>query len=106
MASAALANGLLKDLGFIDEKNRVDVIDASKIMQEKTQICASSIQVRSPDLSGLTCIGLNSKRDSNVPQLQEVHEDDVMKMFKTKSTIHVNNLTFAVESGNLFYNTT
>jgi hypothetical protein len=35
MAAAALANGLLKDLVFIDEKDRVDVIDASKIMREK-----------------------------------------------------------------------
>jgi hypothetical protein len=104
MAAAALANGLLKDLGFIDEKDRVDVIDASKIMREKARICASNIQERSPDLSGLTCIGLDSKRDSNVPQLQEVHEDGGVKVFKTKTT--VDNLTFTVESGNLFYNTT
>jgi hypothetical protein len=97
MAAAALANGLLKDLSFIDENDRTDVLDASKIMREKARICAGNIDERAPDLTGLKCIGLDSKRDSNVPQLQEVIENGVMRVFKTSST--VDNLTFTVESG-------
>jgi hypothetical protein len=99
MAAAAIGNGLLKDLGFIDENDHIDVLDASKIMRDKARICAENIDDRAPDLTGLTCIGLDSKRDSNVPQLQEVIENGVMRVFKTLST--VDNLTFTVESGNV-----
>jgi hypothetical protein len=40
IAAAAIGNGLLKDLGFIEENDHIDVLDASKIIREKARICA------------------------------------------------------------------
>jgi hypothetical protein len=75
MAAAALANGLLKDLGYIDENDCcTEVVDASKIMREKASISGQKYHRRKspPDLKGLKVrIGVDSKHDSTMfPQLQ------------------------------------
>jgi hypothetical protein len=97
MAAAALANALMKDLGFITETDRVDVLDANKIQREKRRMCAASVQEHSADLRELKYIGLDSKRDAKSLVIQEVLEGDVLTAFKT--TAVVDHLTFTVESG-------
>jgi hypothetical protein len=97
MAAAALANALMKDLGYITETDRVDVLDANKIQREKRRMCAASVQEHSSDLRKLSCIGVDSKRDSNSLVIQEVVEGDVLTAFKT--TAVVDHLTFTAESG-------
>jgi hypothetical protein len=57
---------LLKDLGFISDVDKIDVIDANKIKREKSRICTLSVKDREPDLQELTCIGLDSKKDNKV----------------------------------------
>jgi hypothetical protein len=96
-AAAALANGLLKDLGYITDTDHMEVVDPSKISREKRRICAVSLTDREKDMIGLKCIGLDSKRDANALVIQEVQDGDNMKAYRTSAT--VDNLTFTAESG-------
>jgi hypothetical protein len=64
-AAAALANGLLKDYGHITDDNRINVIDPSKISREKRRISTASLNERKTEVTGLRCIGLDSKRDAD-----------------------------------------
>jgi hypothetical protein len=95
--AAALANGLLKDFNIISETDRDEVIDTFKVQREKQRMCAEKIAERSPDLQNLTCIGLDSKKDSRALLINTVGEGDDMRVFKSSGT--VDNLTFTVESG-------
>jgi hypothetical protein len=98
-AAAALANGLMKDLGLIAEGDTVNVLDSKKIQREKRRICAQTVNEREPDLMEMTCIGLDGKNDNNVPILKTRinDEDGSQSVFKTTGSVH--NLTFTVESG-------
>lgn len=96
-AAAALANGLLKDFGLITISDRVEVIDPSKISREKRRIGTASVTEREEDICHLQCIGLDSKRDANVPVILQTQEGEDVRIFKTKAT--VDHLTFTVESG-------
>jgi len=96
-AAAALANGLLKDFGLITNSDRVEVIDPSKISREKRRIGIASIAEREEDTHRLHCIGLDSKRDANVPVILQSEEGEAVRIFKTKAT--VDHLTFTAESG-------
>ncbi len=60
-----MANGLLKDFGIISDNDSDEVIDSFKIQREKQRMCVEKVQERSLDLQNLTCIGLDSKRDTN-----------------------------------------
>jgi hypothetical protein len=99
-AAAALANGLLKDFGIITPTDRVEVLDPSKISREKRRISAASICERSPELTELKCIGLDSKRDANALVIQRVQEGEEIRAYKTSTTL--DNLSFTVESGRFF----
>jgi hypothetical protein len=94
-----LANSLLKDFGIISDADSDEVIDSYKIQREKQRMCADSVQQRNPDLQNLTCIGMDSKRDSKALMINTVGEGEDTKVFKTAGT--VDNLTFTVESGNI-----
>jgi hypothetical protein len=73
-------------------------MDPSKISREKRRVGASSITERVQDILKLECIGLDSKKDANVPVvLQEQDADGETRVFKTKAS--VDHLTFTVESG-------
>ena len=96
-AAAALANALLKDFGIITATDRVDVLDPSKISREKKKIGAAAIVEREPDIYQLECIGLDSKRDSDVPVILKIQEGEEIRDFKTRATVE--HLTFTVESG-------
>jgi hypothetical protein len=97
-AAAALANGLLKDYGFITEEKRHDFIDPSKIAREKRRIGIASLQERRPDVDKVKCIGMDSKRDADSLVIQLHEADGKTTAYKTKAT--VDHLTFTVESGN------
>ena len=87
----------MKDFGIISNTNRVEVIDPSKISREKRRIGAASVTEREEELLQLECIGLDSKRDANVPVILQVEEEGVVKVFKTKA--NVDHITFTAESG-------
>jgi hypothetical protein len=73
------------------------VIDPSKISREKRRVGAASITEREQDMLNLECIGLDSKRDTNVPVVLQGQDGDESRVFKTKAS--VDHLTFTVESG-------
>ena len=87
----------MKDFGLITNTERSEVIDPSKISREKKRIGATSIIEREEDILHLECIGLDSKRDTNVPVILQKQEEGVVKVFKTKAT--VDHITFTAESG-------
>jgi len=87
----------LKDFGLITNTERSEVIDPSKISREKKRIGATSIIEREEDILHLECIGLDSKRDTNVSVILQKQEEGVVKVFKTKAT--VDHITFTAESG-------
>jgi DNA integrity scanning protein DisA with diadenylate cyclase activity len=88
-AAAALANALLKDFGIITNTDRVEVIDSSKISREKRRIGATSVIDREQDILKLQCIGLDSKKDANVPE--PVVIDTIVKwVLKKVLSINVN----------------
>jgi hypothetical protein len=97
-AAAAIANGLLKDYGYITEEDRHHVIDPSKIAREKRRIGMSSLGERRAGVFNVKCIGLDSKRDADSLVIQLHEEDGVTTAYKTKAT--VDHITFTVESGN------
>jgi hypothetical protein len=89
-------------LGYITDEDTVDVIDTYKIQREKKRKCAESVKARCPDLQNLTCIGMDSRRDSKALIMKTVGEGDDEKIFRTTGTVE--NLSFTVESGKLkFY---
>jgi hypothetical protein len=96
-----LGNGIMKDLGIITYRDKVHVLDAKKIQREKKRVCAITVNEREPDLKSLTCIGLDGKKDSNVPILETKTnaEDGTQSFYKTTGSIH--NLTFTAESGTI-----
>jgi len=100
-AAAALANGLLKDFGLISDTDRFEVIDPSKISREKRRVGEASIKEREDDVYSFKCIGLDSKRDADVPVVLQVEEGGEARPFKTSTS--VDNLTFTIESGKLFH---
>jgi hypothetical protein len=73
------------------------VIDPSKISREKRRIGATSVIDREQDILKLQCIGLDSKKDANVPVLLQEQQGEDVRVFKTKAS--VDHLTFTVESG-------
>jgi hypothetical protein len=75
-AAAALANALLKDFDIITEEDRMEVIDNFKIQQEKQRLCADSADERIPDLQKLSCIVLDSKRNSKALVLKTFGKGD------------------------------
>jgi hypothetical protein len=89
----------MKDLGVISEGDTLEVLDAKKIQREKKRICAQTVNEREQGLKNLTCIGLDGKKDNNVPILETKtnNEDGSQTVFKTTGSVH--NLTFTVESG-------
>jgi hypothetical protein len=88
----------MKDLGLITNGDTVEVLDAKKIQREKRRICVQTVIEREPDLKELTCIGLDGKKDNNVPLLEtKISADGTQSVFKTTGSVH--NLTFTVESG-------
>ena len=95
--AAALANALLKDFDLITNSDRAEVIDPSKISREKRRIGVASVAEREDDILHLKCIGLDSKRDADVPVILQSQEGENVRIFKTKAT--VDHLTFTVESG-------
>ncbi len=98
-----MANGLLKDFGIISDKDSDEVIDSFKIQREKQRMCVEKVQERSLDLQNLTCIGLDSKRDTNALLMNTITDGEEVRIFKTSGT--VDNLTFTVESGTVRYPT-
>ncbi len=49
LAAAALANGLMKDLGVISEGNTVELLDPKKIHWEKRRTCARTVNECEPN---------------------------------------------------------
>jgi hypothetical protein len=100
-AAAALANGLLTDFGLISDHDKAEVIDAKKVQREKRRICGQTLEQRDGDIEALTCIGLDSKKDTHVPiiETRTSDEDGTTLAFKTTGSIH--NLTFTIESGKI-----
>lgn len=73
------------------------MIDPSKISREKRRIGAASLAEREQDIFQLQCIGLDSKKDANVPVVLQEEVGEEVRVFKTKAT--VDHLTFTIESG-------
>jgi len=98
VAAAALANGLMKDLGIITDHDRVEVLDANKILREKKRICSQAVEERTSELKSLRCIGLDGKKDKNSLIIEEIKDDrGERRVLKTKGT--VDHYSFTVESG-------
>jgi hypothetical protein len=97
MKAAALANALLRDLGIIHKTDTVGVIDAAKVQREKRRVCAKTLDEVEPAFQQLTAIGVDSKRDSKVPIIEEVTKDGITSTFRYTAT--VDHLTITAESG-------
>lgn len=99
-AAAALASGLLKDLGIISDEDKTEVIDPAKIQREVKRVCAEAVGARDSELNGITCIGLDGKRDSNVVTFKDItNSDGSTTLFRTTATVE--HITFTAESGKL-----
>lgn len=68
-AAAALANGLMTDLGHISAENLDDVIDHNKIRREKARICKGLVELKHKEHTRMTCIGFDGKRIFDVSPL-------------------------------------
>ena len=84
-------------MGYVSENNQDEVVDRHKIEREKTRVSCKHLKDREQGTLNLTCVGLDSKRDNNVPVLEEIIKDGKKKVFKSKAT--VDHLTFTAESG-------
>lgn len=82
------------------ESDRDEVIVPTKITREKLRLGLEVLSDRAAEFEGLTCIGFDSKTDSNVPTLVEVRDGDDVRIHKTFEK--VDHLTITAESGKDF----
>ena len=78
-AAAALATGLLKDLGFVSDSDQRLVVDRYKVKRERRKRQADRKRKRKEEtLGGIKGLGFDGKKDKNTKVLDEIEVDGKM----------------------------
>ena len=90
-AAAALATGLLKDLGKISDTDKSLVLDRYKVRRDRKSRQKERKKKKKEESSGgIKCIGFDGKKDKNTKVLEEVEiNGNIMMKQASKSEEHI-----------------
>jgi hypothetical protein len=94
-AAAALANSLLRDIGYL--KPDADAVNWQKIRREKTKVCGTIFCATLDKHQSIECIGVDSKRDKGSLAFEEYEENGNKCLRTIRKT--VDHISFTIESG-------
>lgn len=97
-AGAALATGLLRDLGLVTESDKSQVVDRYKIRRERKKRQVIKKRKRKEETSGrVKCFGFDGKKDKKTKVLKEVEVDG--KAVTKQATATEEHIVFVEEPG-------
>ena len=89
-AAAALATGLLRDVGLVTDTDTQMVVDRYSIRRRRCKIRLERVRERHGEVMGLRCLGFDGKRDKGTKVEKQVEVNgSVVTRYGTKTEEHV-----------------